>query len=290
MEINSLLRYVEQELEKSSVTDAQIDAFLLLAHVTGLSRTEIYLHGRQTVSSEVIDQYKKLIARRCSREPYAYIVSEQEFFSLPFYVDTNVLIPRPETEFLLEHVLQVIAERKPAIMQCVDLCCGSGVIAVILAQRLRCNVMALDISEAALRVTRKNASRHNLSHRITVLRSDLFAAMEEGLRVPLIVSNPPYVCTDEIANELEPEVALYEPHLALDGGRDGLDIIRRIADALCHLTDDGLFFMEFGWQQGAQIQKIFAAEERGGYHYSTVKIYQDYAGKDRILGAEIKKG
>ncbi len=291
MEIDGLLRYGEQELKKSSVKDARIDALLLLAHVTGLSRTEIYLHGRQKASNEACDQYKRLIARRCAREPYAYIVSEQEFFSLPFYVDRNVLIPRPETEFLLEHVLHTVAEKQLEIAQCIDLCCGSGVIAVILAEKLCCDVVALDISEAALQVARKNVLRHNLSHRIAVLHSDLFEAVKEGGRVPLVVSNPPYVCESEIANELEPEVALYEPHLALDGGKDGLNIIRRIAaDALFYLIDGGLFFMEFGWQQAAQIKEIFAAEKKDGYYYSIIKVFQDYAGKDRILYAEVKKG
>ncbi len=290
MELDDLLQYGQKELEKCSIKDARVDALLLLSHVTGLSRTEIYLHGKQIATSEVCDRYKKLIFRRCTREPYAYIVSEQEFFSLPFYVDKNVLIPRPETEVLLEHVLHTVAEKNNEITHCIDLCCGSGVVAVILAKNLCCDVLAIDISEAAVQVTKKNSLRHNLSHCIHVLQSDLFEAVDTDLRVPLLVCNPPYVCEDEIANELEPEVALHEPHLALNGGRDGLDIIRRIAvDALSHLTDGGLLFMEFGWQQGAQIQEIFTAVKRGGYHYSTVKIFKDYAGKDRILSAEVKK-
>ncbi len=278
------------ELRDHGVEDAQREAELLLCSCLNWNRTQLFLHMGDEVASEVSAMFQKMIVRRASREPYAYIVGEREFFSLPFYVNKDVLIPRPETEFLLEKVLAYVKASEKTIDRCIDLCCGSGAIAVVLAIYLRTVVYALDISEAALVVTRKNSTRHNVDHLVRALHSDLLSGLSDGAKVPLIVTNPPYVTHSSVQHELAPEVALYEPHLALDGGDDGLDCIREIAmQALSHLQLRGVLFMEFGWDQGAQVKELFEATQSAGMRYQNVEIYKDYSGKDRVLFAEAVK-
>ena len=286
MKIARLLRYGEEKLSECGVPDAVRDAELLLGYCLSMSRTELFLHGMDQVDGDASQRFFSLIERRAAREPVAYILEEREFWSLSFQVNRDVLVPRPETEFLLETVFRKVKEAKAVIDRCVDLCCGSGVIAIVLAIELNCRVWALDCSEKALAVTIQNSKKHNVAERITPLLSDMFSGLEQAT-FPLIVSNPPYVRRDEIEQELEPEVADFEPRIALDGGLDGLSSIRRIAlEVLNYLTPSGMFFMEFGADQADEVKKEFASASVNGRYFTVIETYKDYSGRDRVLYAK----
>ena len=190
MDIATLLQYGRHELVIHGVEDAARDAELLLCHCLSMSRSSLYLHASRPVRDDLCEVYFTLVRRRAAREPYAYIVAEKEFFSLPFFVDRRVLIPRPETEFMLEMVLETVRKKKMVIDRCIDLCCGSGVIAVVLARELHADVIAVDVSEDAITVTQKNSDWHGVAGMIHTRLSDLYADVEK-MRCPLIVSNPP---------------------------------------------------------------------------------------------------
>lgn len=290
MTIAKLLREGEKQLRRSGVQNAALDVQLLLGHCLKMSRTALLLHGSESVDTESCNRFLAFLERRAAREPVAYILEEREFYSLPFYVNRDVLIPRPETEFLLDMVLRQLAETKTVVNKCIDLCCGSGVIAVVLARELDCTVLALDYSAKALAVTAINSAQHGVAELVKPLRSDIFEALPRDVVFPLIVSNPPYVCSAEIREELEAEVSEFEPHLALDGGEDGLDCIRRIArHVLMHLAPAALFFMEFGADQAEEIQQIFSSSSVGGRFFERITIYQDYSGRDRVLFARVNR-
>ncbi len=260
------------------IAEAAVDTNLLLGAVLGKSRTELFLSGNLHVTKPDEEIFLQRLERRRNREPVAYILGTKEFWSLPFWVSPDVLIPRPETEFLVEKVLEIVKRKKEQTV--LDLCCGSGVIACVLAKELGCDVTASDISSAALAMAKKNAAAHSLEQQITFVQSNLFDNMDEQKKYSMIVSNPPYVSTDDIKNNVEPEVACYEPSLALDGGEKGLDIIAKICNRVGDfLIDGGHFFMEFGADQGAECKKMFEHKKC----FSRVEIYRDYAGRDRVL-------
>ena len=282
--IGELLAQGAEELTLAAVEDPLRESELLLCHCLGMTRTKIYLEGHALVGDMEKLQFKRCIARRAAREPTAYILGEREFWSLDFHVAKEVLIPRPETEFLLEKVVALVSGDEVGVNGCLDLCCGSGVIAVVLARELRAEVLATDISEDALAITRKNALRHDVGELVSTRRSDLFASLGVDQSFGVIVSNPPYVRSGEIMDQLQPEVARYEPRLALDGGSDGLEIIRRIASrVLYYLRPGGKLFMEFGHDQGEDIVHIFENSRADGRRFAQLSIFPDYSGRDRVL-------
>ncbi len=284
MEIARLLEEGGKILADSGVEDAATDARLLLGHCMQMSRTELYLYGRNRVGSADLERFFAYIRRRSAREPVAYITGEQEFWSLPFEVNSSVLIPRPETEFLLETVLGNVSAVDRSQGCCLDLCCGSGVIAVVLAREINARVTAVDQSPEALRLARRNCRRHGVDDLVAFVGADLFEAFSKEVVFPLIVTNPPYVSSVEIDSALQPEVADYEPHLALDGGSDGLSLIRRIADrTLAHLTPGGMLFMEFGCTQGEAVTALFTETVQGKRFFENIEILKDYSGRDRVL-------
>ncbi len=286
--IQQLLQEGQQKLELLNIENAAIDTALLLGFCLQMNRTEMLIRAEQHVDDDICLVFDKLIKRREAREPVAYILGEREFWSLPFWVNENVLIPRPETEFLLEKVIQDIEKSGSEIAHCVDLCCGSGVIGIVLALQLGCRVTALDLSVEALKVTRANAMRHGVENLLKPICSDLYAAVGEKQLFPLIISNPPYVRSFDIENSLQPEVAEYEPILALDGGKEGLDYIRRIAgDTLQHLEPGGMLFMEFGADQAREVVDIFGAIRMRQRFFEVIDIHKDYSGRDRVLSAKI---
>ncbi len=288
MLIQQLLQKGQRELERHNIVNADIDALLLLGHCLQMSRTEMLLHGANEVDENNCESFNMLIQRRVAREPVAYILQEREFWSLSFYVNPDVLIPRPETEFLLETVLHGVKQSGKTVSRCVDLCCGSGVIGVVLARELGCQVTALDLSVDALRVTAINARRHGVEGHVNAVCSNLFTALGNDQVFSLIVANPPYVSSGEIKNSLQAEVAEFEPLLALDGGMDGLDCIHRIArEILNYLEPDGQFFMEFGADQARRVVEIFQSVGVRERFFETLNIFQDYSGRDRVLAARV---
>ncbi len=290
MLIGELLQQGIAELETVGVTEAVADACLLLGHCLSLSRTQLYLAGEQEVPEGGAQCFFALLARRKLREPVAYILGEREFWSLPFAVTKDVLIPRPETEFLLETALKTATSQRLPDGLLLDLCCGSGVIATILALELQKKVIAVDLSWEALHIAQGNAKRHGVEDLIDFVQADLLEPFRFNNPFSLIISNPPYVTQNEMDNDLEPEVIGYEPHLALNGGEKGLDIIVRIrkslAEALCH---GGYFFMEIGAGQGDQVRKIFMDTKDKNSVFTQVQVFSDYAGRDRVLSARYRK-
>jgi release factor glutamine methyltransferase len=280
--IGDILQQAISDLESAGITDPSIDAELLLGFCLGISRTSLYLGVREYVENDQAESFQTLLNRRITREPVAYILGEREFWSLPFYVSPAVLIPRPETEFLLETTL---ARRNPAVTRrnCLDLCCGSGIIAIVLARELTTTVVAVDISAAALKVARKNCMRHGVGDQVGLVRANLGSCFSLDQQFSLIVSNPPYIRRDEINSDLEPEVSRYEPHLALDGGDSGLESISAIRDMLPSLLcGKGDAFVEIGDRQAASVRALFLESETDG-EYEFIDIIKDYAGRDRVV-------
>ena len=284
--VADLLRRGEELLRAAGIAESRIDVELLLGYCLKKSRTYLYLAADQEVQKEVVSRFKQLLARRAQREPLAYIIGEREFWSKDFHVSPAVLIPRPETEFLIEMVLT----RTNGLNRdghCLDLCCGSGVIGIVLAEELQRPVIAVDISEAALEVARMNIDRHNLSTRVSLVQADLMSCFLPGRFFSLIVSNPPYVGRRALLEELEPDVASYEPHLALDGGDSGLNAITVIRDTLPEmLASRGDCFIEIGDGQGDAVRSLFLEHEHGRC-FSFVEIYRDYSDRERV--AHIRK-
>ncbi len=289
MRIDDLLRQATFELSKCGIVEHERDARILLESCLEKTRTELYLDSDKLVSEENEQRYYRWIARRKNREPVAYILGEQEFWSLPFFVSPAVLIPRPETEFLIDRVLQLSDRVNFSKGSVLDLCCGSGVIATVLARESRQIVIAADISGAALTIVRKNSKRHEVEHLVLPVQSNLFSAFAHQKKFSLIITNPPYVSSFDVNKTLEPEVAEHEPRLALDGGENGLEIIREIVLSLpAVLLPAGQLFMEIGADQGDAVRKMFhSSKEAGGKNYTEVKVLADYTGRDRVLYARI---
>lgn len=213
-------------LVNAGIDTARLDAEVLLARACGVSRAS--LMAGVNVPSDAADEFRRMIARRAAREPVAYIIGYKEFFSLDFEVTPTVLIPRPETEILVEAAVKFLAMRPNS--QVLDIGTGSGAIAIaIAANAQKAQIKATDISQEALEVARRNASRHRCGDRVDFIAADLFP--DDGSRFDLIISNPPYVADGDFET-LQPEIRLHEPRVALTFGTDGLDMYRRIATAI----------------------------------------------------------
>ena len=273
-------------LAAAGIESARLDAEVLLGHVLAMTREQLVVATDLRLAAEQSQQFAALLQRRLSREPVAYITGKQEFWSLDFQVTRDVLIPRPETERLVEVSLALIGElRCCGPLRVLDVGTGSGAIAVSLATELpSAEVFATDVSTAALEVAQGNAMLNDVADRITFLPGDLFTALGGDVAAfDLIVSNPPYIRRAQIAN-LEPEVHRWEPRGALDGGADGLDYYRRIAaEAGQFLTPNGALALEIGGDMGAQICAVLNQVGR----YRDVAVFQDYAGCDRLVGAKV---
>lgn len=288
MRLREVLQFGEMELRAAGVPEASLDARLLLQHCTGKGRTEIFLESEAEVDQEIQQNYQLLLLRRKKREPIAYILGEQEFWSLPFYVSPDVLIPRPETEFLLDRVFSLADPENFQKGYILDLCCGSGVIATVLAKETGKTIFASDVCKEALEMTRKNTQRHGLNAATILVQGDLLSPFAGHGRFSLIVSNPPYVSSVDLAQNLMPEVEAYEPHLALDGGIHGLDLIERIRDQLpLVLCPGGECFIEIGADQGEAVKTLFLRNAAGRSGFQQVEILIDYAGRDRVVHARL---
>jgi release factor glutamine methyltransferase len=288
MRLSALLQVAEYDLEQAGIDEYSLEARLLLGACLGKTRTELFLLGQEEVAT--VDKIKFLgfIKRRKEREPVAYILGEQEFWSMPFFVSPAVLIPRPETEFLLDRVLALVDPDNLQRGALLDLCCGSGVIAAVLAKETGKKIIASDISSLALEVTRSNLQRHCLVERVSLVNADLFAAFRMRRDFSLIVSNPPYVRRFDLENNLEPEVAQHEPRLALDGGNMGMDFILKIRQVAPKvICPGGQLFMEIGADQGDTARLLFTEGQQDSPGFEEAEILIDYAGRERVLHARM---
>jgi release factor glutamine methyltransferase len=290
MRLIDLLHFGESELNAAGVPEAELNARLLLEYCSAKSRTEIFLSGETEVHREVQESYLRLLERKKNREPIGYILGEQEFWSLPFYVSPDVLIPRPETEFLLDRVFALTDPENFEKGKILDLCSGSGVIATVLGKEIGKTIFAADISYNALEMTRKNAKRHHVDQFVVPVQGHLLSLFLEHRQFSLIVSNPPYVSSLDVAKNLMPEVEAYEPHLALDGGEWGLERIKEIREGLpMVLCPGGQCFIEIGAEQGNEVRKMFQENVAGRPGFQQVEILVDYAGRDRVVHARLEK-
>jgi release factor glutamine methyltransferase len=266
-------------LTDRGVESPRLDAEVLLAYVLGMDRLGIYVNFDRPLEPQEVDRYRQAIWRRGRREPVAYIVGEKEFMGEPFSVSPAVLIPRPETELLVEAVVARLQEQAVSLpISVVDVGTGSGVIAVMLALLLpQAVITACDVSSQALALASQNAARHGVTERVDFVHSDMLRALPVDARYHCIVSNPPYIAEEELAS-LAPEVQ-YEPRAALAAGADGLALIKRLmAEARDRLTDGGLLAMEIGAAQ-AEAVRLLAKE-----HFDThAEVAKDYAGCERFV-------
>lgn len=262
------------QLEEAGIDHADYDAKELLYAVSGLTMSTYPLHMQDPGDPDQIRQYREYIKRRAKHEPLQYITGFAYFYGEAFQVEPGILIPRYDTETLIEAVLPHMKKDADVL----DLCCGSGCILITLLQNgpEGTTGTGADISENAVRVTKKNVKRFHLEDRISVVHSDLFSGVPGSYDI--IVSNPPYIPDGEIA-DLQKEVKDFEPHLALKGGRDGLDFYRKIAkESGAHLKTDGLLAMEIGYDEKDAVLEIL--KQNG---FIDVSCQQDLSGKDRVV-------
>jgi release factor glutamine methyltransferase len=280
--VRRLLEWTTSFFTRKGMDQSRLCAEQLLSHVLQYPRIKLYTDYERVVAPAQLAAYRDLVKRAADEEPIAYLTGRAHFFSMEFEVNKDVLIPRPDTETLVENVIQLM--RNEAGMETpriLDLCTGSGCIAAAIARNLKtATVIATDISPAALAVAKSNIERLNLSDRVTLKLGDLFGPLD---REPfhVIVSNPPYIPSGQIAG-LDKSVRDFEPVSALDGGLDGLTIHRRIlADAPERLVANGQIFVEIAFDQG-ELAKSVIAEHRA---FTNVRILKDNAGNDRVLAA-----
>jgi release factor glutamine methyltransferase len=252
-----VLDWTTQRFTEAGIAGARLEAQLLLAHVLECSRMQLYTGFDKPLGEAELAAYRALIKRRLAGEPVAYLLGEHEFWGLPLYVDQHVLVPRPDTETVIEVARAMRADRA-APCRVLDLCTGTGAIAISLAKELpAARVIATDVSPEACAIARRNVERNGFSDRVEVRPGDLYAPTA-GERFDLIVSNPPYIAT-AVIETLSPEVKR-EPRIALDGGADGLAFYDRIcAGVLDHLEVGGALVVEHGFDQAATVRERFAA-------------------------------
>jgi release factor glutamine methyltransferase len=271
------------------VDQPRLAAELLLSHVLGVPRIQLYTGYDKVVGEAKLAQYRDLVKRAGEQEPIAYLTGVAHFFSLEFSVNRDVLIPRPDTETVVENVLQTVRHQpgleSPRVL---DLCTGSGCVACAIAKNLKsAMVWGIDVSEKAAIVAKKNVEQLGLCDRVTIEVGDLFdpiKTMVDARPFDLIVGNPPYISTDQLP-KLDKSVRDFEPMLALDGGEDGLVIHRRIlAKAPDHLTAGGRVFLEIAFDQGSAAREM----AHGFEMFEEVRILKDFGGRDRVLALKLK--
>jgi len=268
--IREVLQRSATWLDKKGSEAARLEAELLLAHVLGTERLGLYTDAERRLEDGELDSYRALLRRRADGEPVAYLTGRREFYGLELAITRDVLVPRPETELLVDRARELQPSR------ILDLGTGSGCVAIACAKQLPdAAVTATDVSEAALEVAAQNAARHGVADRIRFLPGDLFAPLAEGERFDLILSNPPYVPDGQAT-----AVAAHEPHLALYAGASGLDVIERmLAAAPGHLSDGGTLLVEIGEDQEA------AVREHAATHFGVVEVRPDLQRQPRVLEA-----
>lgn len=278
--VKEALRLGTRALSSAGIEEASLEAEVLLRHALGVDRTHLYLVLEQVMPDDVRTAYAGLLDRRVPREPLAYIVGHKEFYGIDLYVDRRVLVPRPETEILVECALDW-AKRRGGELRIADIGTGSGAIAIALALNLPgASICASDISGEALAVARINCERQGVADRVNLLRGDMLAPLAEPL--DLIVANLPYVTALQMQG-LSLDIRLFEPALALDGGEDGLDPIGRlVASSPSMLRPGGALLLEIGQGQDEKAKRI----ARSVFPNAEVSLVPDLAGIMRVLRIE----
>ena len=253
-----VLDWTTQRFTEAGIAGARLEAQILLAHALGCTRMQLYTGFDKPLGDTELAAYRELIKRRLAGESVSYLVGETEFWGLPFHVDASVLVPRPDTETVIEVVRSLPGRDRNAPCRVLDLCTGSGVIAVALAKELpQAQIVATELSAAAAQIARKNVARNGVADRVEVREGDLFAPVR-GERFDVITANPPYIATAVLAT-LSLEVRR-EPSIALDGGVDGLVFYDRIlAAATEYLLPSGALVLEHGYDQADAVRARFSA-------------------------------
>ena len=282
--IQKLLNWVTEYLTGKDVDSPRLSAELLLCHVLGLTRIELYTEFDKSVPQQQLDTLRDLVRRSGLHEPVAYLTGRTEFYSIDLDITADCMIPRPETELLVQRAIEFLRSRYGVQFVC-DLCTGSGCIAVAIAKNFPdARLIATDISAGALEVAARNVARHELNERIGLLQGDLFEPLVGQLDVTefdLIVCNPPYVSSAEYET-LAPNVKDYEPKSALLAGTDGLDVYRRLIEKVDSFLKPGAALMlEIGYAQGTAVRDLL--EQTGAF--AEIKIEKDPHDNDRIVTA-----
>ena len=283
--IIDLIQWTTQFFEKKRIPDARLNAERLLSRALGLTRVQLYLQFENILSQTELDNFRESVKRRLNNEPLQYILGETEFMSLPFKLSPSVLIPRPDTEILVEQVLAyTLKDTETTIL---DIGTGSGNIAISLAYyRPKSQIVAVDISQEALDIAKENAGLNRVGGRIQFIRDDIFDSafiLKIGGNFDIIVSNPPYISETEFQS-LPEEVRNYEPEIALRDGADGLTFHRRIAQVAYEMLNaGGKIFLEVGMGQWKAVKEIL--QQNG---FQNVSVAKDLAGIDRVLVGEKK--
>ena len=303
--IRDILNWAAEYLKSRNIPSDRLDSEVLLSFILKKDRTYLYTNSEKPILPEEHKKFKELIERRGRREPLSYITGEKEFWSLKFKVSRDTLIPRPETEILVQAVLDIIKYPSPPPLpigerikvrgiKILDIGTGSGNIAVSIAKESpEFHVFTVDKSDSALSVAKENAIIHNVAGRITFLKGDLYKFKAQSsklkalkyealpLNFDIIVSNPPYIPTGDIEG-LMPEVMDWEPRWALDGGKDGLEIVRKIIkDAPLFLKSKGFLAMEIGFGQSEEVSRIISETDK----FHNIKTIKDLSGIERVVTA-----
>lgn len=265
-------------LEMAGIDTARLDAELLLSYACKINRAKLLARLNDEAPDDKLNFFYSYIEKRASRYPLCYITGHKEFMGLDFIIREGVLIPRPETELLVETVINMLPEDAAVI----DLCTGSGVIAISLAHYLYdATIYAVDISKTACKIAKENASKLRVNNRVRILNGDLFEPLPVNLKVDAVVSNPPYIKTGEVAS-LMPEIS-YEPIEALDGGESGLEFYNKIVEgAVAFLKDNGVLALEIGCDEADDVVQLMKSE------YRNIEVLKDMAGMDRVVVGRLR--
>lgn len=278
MKISQALLETKSKLKNHSPSYL-IDSLILICNVTNLTKEEVIFDDKSEITSDQLSQLEKFILRRQNKEPISHIINHREFFNLDFYVDKNVLDPRPDSEILVESAINEIQKNANlAEFNFLEIGVGSGCLSISILKNIAdIKSCGVDISEEAIKICLKNIAKHNLNNRITIKKSDLFKDLQPQ-KFDLIISNPPYIKKDDIDN-LEDEVKFYEPKLALDGGEDGLEFYRKIAkNSKNYLKSCAKIILEIGYDQKNEVINIFESEK-----FQFINCQKDLANRDRVL-------
>lgn len=281
MNLKEILKYGKEELIKNNIEDASIIAKKLAEYIFKITRAQMIANNDMEFSKDQTDNYINSIKKISTGIPIQYITNNQEFMNLNFYVDENVLIPQPDTETLVEEVINEYKEKKCEIL---DLCTGSGAIAISLAKYINeSNIVASDISMKALQIAKLNAEKNLVRKKIEFIESDIFDKVYKD-DFDIIVSNPPYIKT-KVIEELDKQVK-NEPYIALDGGADGLKFYKIIIEnAYKYIKNEGKVFLEIGYDQKNELINLFKENN----HYENIYSKKDLGGNDRIIVATVRR-